>query len=428
MKKFSLSLLLIFLSASISFAQQENKKVLTDSDYAHAEKFLRFNTQDLVYHDNVNPHWQEDGTFWYSVNTKDGEQYVWVNPKNGKTKTAKSQQDLLGESVPTQGSAYSYYRNRDTVVSSDGNKAVYIKDWNLWMKNTKTGEETQLTTDGVKNYGYATDNAGWKHSDRPIVLWSPDSKKIATFQQDQRSVSDMYMIETKVGAPVLHTWKYPIPQDSTIIQIERVIINVDNPKVTRLQIPADPRRGTLCDDIACDGSFDDNQWSDDSSKLAFVSTSRDHKIEKLRVADAETGAVKEIFKDEVPTQYESGQGTVNWRYFFDKDEFLWYSEKDNWGHLYLYNANTGKLKNQVTKGDYVVTQLLHVDTKNEVLYFMANGYNKDEDPYFSHFYRVDFNGKHFKALTPEVGNHADFLIAGYQLFCRQLFSARCCSR
>ncbi|MGB8704308.1 MAG: prolyl oligopeptidase family serine peptidase, partial [Gillisia sp.] len=167
----------------------------------------------------------------------------------------------------------------------------------------------------------------------------------------------------------------------------------------------DPRRGTLCDDIACDGSFDDNQWSDDSSKLAFVSTSRDHKVEKLRVADAETGAVKEIFKDEVPTQYESGQGTVNWRYFFGKDEFMWYSEKDNWGHLYLYDANTGKLKNQITKGNYVVTQLLHVDKKNEVLYFMANGYNKDEDPYFSHFYRVDFSGKHFKALTPEIGNH-----------------------
>src|SRR5207245_1519197 len=81
-------------------------------------------------------------------------------------------------------------------LSPDGQRAVYIRDFNLWLRDLTTGKETQLTTDGVKDFGYATDNAGWKHSDNPIVAWSPDSKKIATFQQDQRNVSDMYLVTT----------------------------------------------------------------------------------------------------------------------------------------------------------------------------------------------------------------------------------------
>ena len=71
-------------------------------------------------------------------------------------------------------------------MSPDGKRAAFIRDWNLWVRDVATGQETQLTTDGVKDFGYATDNAGWASSDRPIVVWSPDSKKIATFQQDQR--------------------------------------------------------------------------------------------------------------------------------------------------------------------------------------------------------------------------------------------------
>ncbi|MEJ7666028.1 MAG: DPP IV N-terminal domain-containing protein [Hymenobacter sp.] len=85
-------------------------------------------------------------------------------------------------------------------------------------------------------------------------------------------------------------------------------------------------------------------WSPDGRQLAFVSTSRDHKQEKVRVADAATGAVREVFSETVPTQYESGQGAINWRYLPKTKEVIWYSERDNWGHLYLYDATTGKVK------------------------------------------------------------------------------------
>ena len=116
----------------------------------------------------------------------------------------------------------------------------------------------------------------------------------------------------------------------------------------RLKIPADARRGTLCDDISCSGSFDDNEWNDDGTKLAFVSSSRDHKEAKMRISDAATGEVKEIFEEKVATQYESGQGKINWHFLPASNEIIWYSERDDWGHLYLYDATTGELKYQIT--------------------------------------------------------------------------------
>ncbi|MDX1544207.1 MAG: DPP IV N-terminal domain-containing protein [Christiangramia sp.] len=400
------SLQFLFISMLMVFAaySQTDRDSLTTEDYEHATKFLSYNTSALVDRGYVNPQWLEDGSFWYDVSTASGDEFVLVNPKNGKKQKASSEKELLSGLDIHKSDGVKNYTNNE-VLSPDGKKAAFIKDWNLWIRNLETGAETQLTTDGEKNFGYATDNAGWRKSDKPIILWSPDSEKIATYQQDQRHVNDMYLVSTKVGAPDLQEWKYPLPTDEEIIKIHRVIIEVDDPKVIRLDIPADPRRGTLCDDISCSGAFDDNQWNDDATKLAFVSTSRDHKSAKMRIADAETGEVREVFEEKVETQYESGQGSINWRYLPESEEIIWYSERDDWGHLYLYDSETGNLKNQITKGDFVVTELLRVDEDKRKLYFLANGREEGRDPYFSHFYSVNFDGKNLELLTPENGNH-----------------------
>ena len=108
------------------------------------------------------------------------------------------------------------------------------------------------------------------------VRWSPDSKKIATFRQDQRTVSDMYLVSTNVGKPSLRSWKYPLPGDKDIPMIHRVIIDVEPAKIINLQVAADPHRASLSDDISSSGTFDDVDWKGDASQLAFVSTSRDH--------------------------------------------------------------------------------------------------------------------------------------------------------
>jgi dipeptidyl aminopeptidase/acylaminoacyl peptidase len=378
--------------------QAQESVILTNNDYAHAESLLSYGTEPLVDNTMGRPNWLPGDRLWYRVLTAQGSEFILVNPAKG-TRTADSDPAKLGVDTSRTKSIAS---NED--VSPDGKKAVFIKDYNLWVRDLASGQETQLTTDGVKDFGYATDNAGWKSSDRPIVRWSPDSRKVATFQQDERNVGDMYLVTTNVGHPVLHAWKYPLPGDKEIAMIQRVIINIDTPKVIRLQVAPDPHRATLSDDISSGGSLDDVDWNADATQLAFVSTSRDHKDEKVRIADAVTGAVREVFEEKVPTQFESGRRTIDWRYLAKSNEIIWYSERDNWGHLYLYDAGTGQLKNQITKGDWLVSSLLKVDEKKRLLYFTVAG-REPENPYFNQLYRVDFDGKRLELLTPEAGTH-----------------------
>ena len=384
----------VFL-ASVAIAQQ--KKILTAADYDRAVTKLGYKAADALTKQEIAVQWLPEGRLWYKTPLADT--YTVIDPKKNR-KTIVAQQPAFINS-PVRNNTTSYQ-----VISPDGEKAVFIKDWNLWVRDISTGKEIQLTTDGIKDFGYATDNAGWKHSNSAIVLWSPDSKKIATFQQDQRHVKDMYLVKTKVGSPELEQWKYPLPGDSAIIKIHRLVIDVESGNIIRFKMPTDDRRGTMCDDISCTGSFDDNQWTSDGKQLAFVSVSRDHKVATFKIADTQSGDVKTIFEETAATQYESGQGTVNWRFLPETNEVIWYSERDNWAHLYMYDAITGKLKHQITKGDFVVTRMLGAIPKSKQIIFEAKGKVAGENPYYSHFYKIDFDGKNLVQLTPAPGNHA----------------------
>jgi dipeptidyl aminopeptidase/acylaminoacyl peptidase len=306
--------------------------------------------------------------------------------------------------------------------SPDGKWAAFIDHDNLWVRRLAGGRAIQLTDDGVRNFGYATDNPGWNHSDRAIVSWSPDSRRIATYQQDQRGVADMYVVGTGVGHPVLEAWKYAMPGDKVVPTIQRVVIDVAARKVVRLQMPADQRRAAHCYDLNCgaDGSMTDVQWSPDGSHFAFVSVSRDHKVAWLRIADAATGAVRNVIREQVPTFYESASGwaqdAVNWRYLPASHEVIWFSQRDDWGHLYLYDARTGHLENRITTGGWNVISLLQIDRRHRTLYFLGAGREPDSNPYFCYLYRVDFDGRHLRLLTPERANHAVSMAPGGRFF------------
>jgi dipeptidyl-peptidase 4 len=289
--------------------------------------------------------------------------------------------------------------------SPDGKRAVFLRDWNLWVREIATGAEKQLTTDGVKDYGYATDNAGWIHSDHAIVVWSPDSKLLATFQQDQRKTGEMFTVSSRIGHPHLETWKYPLVGDKDVTMIERVIVDVDAAKVTRLKLPPDQHRSTLCDNLVCHAGWEDVQWAGDGKTLAFVSTSRDHKMETVRIADAATGAVRDVFSETAPTFFDSGYDHVNWRYLSKRNEILWFSQRENWGNLYLYDAGTGKLKHAVTQGDWNVDEVLHVDQETGELILTGTGREPSEDPYYRRIYSANLDGKHLKLLTAEDADH-----------------------
>jgi dipeptidyl-peptidase 4 len=446
-----LAVLVIGLAATAPGAAQQRAEAprqFTADDYARAEKWMSYNTTPLVANAAVRGTWLPEDRLWYRNQTATGNEFILVDSARGTRAPAFDHARVAAALSTAVGRTYEAARLpftlitwsadrqsftvgvegkrwtcdvqgkqcaaaapapatvANSVMSPDGKRAAFIRDFNLWVQDIATGADTQLTTDGVKDFGYATDNAGWTHSDRPIMLWSPDSKKIATFQQDQRRTGEMYLVSTTAGHPKLEAWKYPLPGDEAITMIERVVIDVDTPKVVRFQMPPDQHRSTLCDDVACrGGEWGDVQWHPAGSQIAFVSTSRDHKNEVLRVADTSTGAVRDIMSESAETFFESGNGRINWRYLPNSNEIIWFSERDNWGHLYLYDLQTARLKQQITTGDGNVTQLLRVDEKNRLLYFQAVGLEKGRDPYFRHFYRIGMDGKNLTLLTPEDADH-----------------------
>jgi dipeptidyl aminopeptidase/acylaminoacyl peptidase len=441
------------LSAAQPGAAQQ--RAFTVEDYDRAARFLAPSVNGLVVGGSVAANWLPDDRFWYRRSAAGNSEFILVDPARrtrgpafDHARLAAALSSATGRSfnaqqLPFQEIEYSSRADSisfdvaprrwscdvggnactdvgaarpstgggrggrgggrgggagNAVTSPDGKRAAFIRDWNLWVRDVATGQEKQLTHDGVKDFGYATDNAGWTGSARAILRWSPDSKKIATQQQDERNVGEMYLVSTNVGHPNLRAWKYPLPGDSVVALVHRVVIDVDAGTVVRLQMPPDFHRATLGDNI----SMNDYNWSPDGSQLALVSTDREHKSALLKVADTQTGAVRTVLEERVATHYEARTG---WRVLWDSNEVIWYSQRDDWGQLYLYDLNTGQLKNKITNGAGPVTQIVQIDEKTRTLWYTAQGREPGQDPYFRHHYRIGLNGRNLVSLNPEEGDH-----------------------
>ncbi|MGE0555512.1 MAG: DPP IV N-terminal domain-containing protein [Gemmatimonadales bacterium] len=446
----SLVLAVALVAAPAATAAQAPRQVTAD-DYARAERMLGQHTGSLVSGTVLGrPTWLADGRAWYRVTTAGGTEYRIVDPAKrtreplfDQTRLAAAlsralDTTLAAERLPLASvelsadgrSLTASVRRREVAcdlaaytcrtteqptpppnssVSPDGKWAAHIRDFDLWATELATGREVRLTNDGIEDFGYATNNAGWVHRPSPVLTWSPDSKQIATFQHDGRGVSEMYLVSTNTGAPKLEAWKYPLPGDSVIFRISRVIVDLSAPgglRMVRLQMPPDAHRSTVSDHVACSEGICDVQWYPDGSHLAFISSARDHKAAWFRVADAETGEVRTLFEERSETQIGDASLTENlWRVLPASNELIWWSERDNWVHLYLYDLTTGQLKNRITTGDGNVNDVLLVDQKARTIYFTGNGREPGRDPYFSHLYRIGFDGKGLALLTPEDAHH-----------------------
>ncbi|TWX58526.1 S9 family peptidase [Colwellia hornerae] len=419
-------------------------KQLSVDDYKKAEQQLSSHTSKLVTGTVDYPLWSDNDTLVYRSHTEDGDKFFKVNINNQKKSLAfdhKKLADSLARitdsevnqdkfpftqvefisankiKVSVKTESYQcdlthYLCHLDELsqksaenLSPDGKRAVFIRDHNLWLRDLITDKESQLTTDGIKDFGYATNNAGWVRRDSPVVTWAPDSKKLTTFKHDGRNVGDMGIVSTAVGHPKIDVWKYPLPGDKDIFAIHRVVIDVESKKITPLDMAPDAHRSTITDHVAGrSGELLDIDWADDSKTFAFVSSSRDHKTATLKIADAKTGKVSVIMSETQKSFFESGVGGISWRYLEKSNEAIWFSQRSNWGHLYLVDLATGKIKQQITQGDWTVIELLHVDQKTGKLIFTGAG-KEGSDPYYHYLYSVNKDGSELTLLTPEKKHH-----------------------
>jgi len=456
----------ILLATPLAMAAPAVKPQVTKSTYEGAQKFMSGEVIPLVDHLVRHVTWLDDERFLYVDHDAEGDHYWVMDAITGKVRPAFDESALLAAAGKAEGHAVKIGDLRifrvkhladgrfvvmttagryacelpgaqeqdsgkhaisgctpwvaprrskigkqtgSAVASPDGKSAVFVRDWNLWLRNLTTGSEHQLTTDGVKDYGYATGNAGWVHGKGAIVRWSPDSTKVATYRQDQRKVGDMVTVKTQVGHPDLQQWKYPLPGDKHVFMIEPVVVDIQSEAIVRLKLPPQQRLSSLCDKLACDDG-ESNQWSDvkwapDGKTLALVSTSRDRKHEWFRVADAATGEVRTVFEDSVETYYESGLGMVNWQYLPGTHEVIWFSERTDWGNLYLHDLTSGKLKHAITRGPGNVNQVRRLDRDARTLWFVGNARTPGINPYFRQFFKVDIDTGATSLLTPEAADH-----------------------
>lgn len=416
--------------------------------YQRAERFLGGHVDPLVLGADVRPQWLEGDRFWYRNRIADGHEFVVADPTRGTRERAFDHERLaraLTDATGTwhdahelpllrpmddgRGLDFELDRRRwecdvieyrcerpatpveevaDAVLSPDRSRAVVRRDHDLWLRDVATGEERRLTHDGEERYGYGTDNEGWRRSERPAVRWSPDGSRVATYRLDERGVGEMYLWETVEGRPRLHAWPYALPGDTAVPRYERIVIDVGDGRVVRLPGPPDHQRTSSCCGMMRGDAWGDAEWSADGRFLAFTSVSRDYNTVTLRLADAVTGEVRDILTETLEPFFEgsaAGRGGPNWRVLHDRGQLLWYSPRDGWSHLYLYDLRTGEHVRRLTAGDWNVVDVMHVDEPGGLVYFTAAGLEPARDPYFRHLYRVPLQGGEPALLTPEDADH-----------------------
>jgi dipeptidyl aminopeptidase/acylaminoacyl peptidase len=340
-------------------------------------------------------------------------------------------------------------------LSPDEKTVVFARKENLFMmdadnfaKTLKKADdpaivETQLTTDGEEHYSYGRtareiqnqreqeqqqreqqqEDGGGQQQDEerdmtdptgrmPTInlIWSRDSNKFALVRRDSRKVSDLWVINALAQPrPTLETYRYAMPGEPNIPQSEiqvfdrnskqRVTVKEDRFPDQGVQIAAMPQRNNIQRDPRRPIPA---QWlSDGSDKLYFTRLSRDQHRMDVAVADTATGEVKTLIEERLNTYVESKP----LRLVNGGTEMIFWSERDGWGHFYLYDAASGALKNRITEGEFVATAIESVDDKARVLYLSAGGREKGEDPYYTHLYRVGFDGTGFKLLNPGDATH-----------------------
>ena len=284
------------------------------------------------------------------------------------------------------------------LASPDGKRVAYINNHNVWIRDagTSSTEGVALSRDGSEGNPYT----------RQSLNWAPNSRHLAAYRVRpgyQRMVRYVVSSPPDQVQPEYFERFYAKPGDVLDLQ-QPTLFDVENRKQTNVDNALFP------DPFNLSGP----QWRRDSRGFTFEYNQRGHQRYRVIEVNAITGQARALIDEESNTfiDYRRAAGTLDGGgrvYRFDVDdgaEIVWLSERDGWAHLYLYDGNTGTVKNQITKGEFVVRAVQRVDSVKRQVFFSAGGMTPGQDPYFAHFYRIDFDGTGLTPLTEAPADHS----------------------
>ena len=366
MKKYILTLA-AFSAMSMTQAQ------VTNADYLRGDTL--WNNTKFIKGGKITPKWNDDNkTFTYKVKEGNKDVYYTVDVTNATKSVCEK---------PEEGSSDNNHKRSDIIVSPDGKFEAYIKDFNIYVKNKQENKEYALSFGGTsQNYIRS-------------IQWAPNSKYIAALQVYAAAERQIPLIKSapdEQRQPTIHWRNYAKPGDALDIKLP-VLYDVENMK--QIPLNTDSYRNQF--DLYLTG------WRNDSREFTFEYNQRGHQNFKVCAVTPEDAKVRNVIDENSDTfiQYYS-----NYRFDVnDGKQIIWSSQRNGWRHLYMIDGVTGKVVNQITKGDWVVRGVEYVDEANKEIIFKASGINPNEDPYNVHYYRIKFNGKDLVELTPGDANH-----------------------
>ena len=274
---------------------------------------------------------------------------------------------------------------RPRTGSPDGKWTAFVKDHNLHLRERDSGKEFALSKDG---------NADDAYTER--VFWSPDSKKLVGMRTKKGQEHKVTLIESSPRdrlQPKLHTLDYLKPGDRIAITKPH-LFDVKTRKEIAVKDELFPNPW----------SVQDVRWSPDSRRFTFLYNQRGHQVLRLVAVDAESGAARAVIDEQSKTFIDYNSKFFA-HYLDSTNEIIWMSERDGWNHLYLYDSMKGEVKNQITKGRWVVRGVDRVDDKARQIWFRAGGIHSGQDPYYIHYCRINFDGSGLVCLTEGDGTH-----------------------
>jgi dipeptidyl aminopeptidase/acylaminoacyl peptidase len=453
----TLSILAVVVSCTSTLSAQ------TRDDYERAGRFLPDQIRHLAYDGQVDARWiGQTGRFWYRKEGPFGKAFVLVDAATQTSAPAfdheriaaalssAMRQSISGRALPFdvirftdgdkgvqfeaagatwtcaldthtctrsaeafddggggRGGPPSERPPRADAPSPDGKLVAFVRDHNLWVRVRATGEEIQLSRDGAHHYDYATPlpnplmmiaQGTEAVVQTPAVAWSPDSTRIATYVMDQRNFPRLTITQSTPPdqfRPKYFSYAYPLPVDFDLPTAKLVAFDV--PRRRTITVWAKPLNQLYYGGPTL-------EWSADSSRFTYREIERGYQYVRLRSVDAGTGVSRSIIEEKGMPLVDTS--ILLTRSFDGGRKVIWSAERDGWSHLYLHDAEKGVLVNQITKGEWVVRSIDHIDEAAQVVYFSAGGREAGRDPYLRHTYRVGLDGRGITLLTSEDADHA----------------------